>query len=122
MSNNTNETEPVIFENSFLDEIQTLTNQLYAKINNKSYEWNNKTGSVIVAEAIKEVNDLIDELEDSYSTGCSKHTTTTTYYGHTYTGSYDYGTHNGKVGGSYNGTFYTPAREYDFDDCWDHRG
>lgn len=59
---------PIIFENSFIDQIQELTDQLYEAMGLAPYSWTNKKNSIIREQAILEINSVIDAVEDNYMT------------------------------------------------------
>lgn len=99
---------PIVFKDSFLDQIQSLTKELFDKINEaddnfgKTWNgWNNKVGDVITENAIQEVNNMIDILEDYYTTGRSSYCTHSVCSGHTSDGGTYHSSHNSSVNNTY---------------------
>lgn len=107
----------ITFNGSNLESIQNLANSLFSKMGKQTYTWSYGKGKVICQEAFDEVNNAIDAVESSYSTGNSSKTCSTNYgtvnESRSYSGGLDYSTNN---------TVYSSVRNrvesgYNFTNC-----
>lgn len=107
----------ITFSGSNLESIQNLANSLFTKMGKPTYTWSYNKDEIICQAAFDEVNNAINAVESSYTTGNSSKTCSANYgavnQSRGYVGGLDYGT---------NDTVYSSVKNrvqsgYNFSNC-----